>query len=242
MVSCLLIALCSASHAKNSIVVSIGEYPPYHSKDLPGFGVGSKIVTDIFKSAGVEVTYTFRPWKRALVNAQKGKVDGTALWEYSPEYEKTLYLSDPVFETTYNLFHLKDMVFDWKKIEDLQKFKFGGLIGGYYGEGLEEALKSGKINMDRITAEHLNLKKLLAGRIDILPISVEVAKKILEKEGMMSKMENLTYHPKPLYSVTMHLMLSKKDQENRLLIEKFNEILKQFKSSGAIKQYEEKLY
>lgn len=234
---CLLFVLGSISETKvraETVLLGIGEYPPYHSKDLPGLGIYSRIVTAIFEAADVDVQFKFYPWKRALINAESGRVDGTALWEYNAEYEKRFHVSEAVVEISAHFFHLKTRSFDWETIDDLQGLRIGGLIGGYYGDEFQRAEELGEIEVDRVSTETQNLKKLLLGRIQALPISVESVQDILQKEGMIARSEELTYHPKPLYTVTVHLLLSKKVEKNSFIITKFNKALRELKRLGTI--------
>jgi polar amino acid transport system substrate-binding protein len=85
-----------------------GEWSPYLGQNLPHHGVASRIVEEAFALEGTRVRWEFYPWARALRSAERGKSDGSAVWLRSPEREQAFYISDPVVESGYYLFHRKD--------------------------------------------------------------------------------------------------------------------------------------
>ncbi len=70
--------------AEETIRIANGEWMPYHSKSLPHYGAGSRIVTEAFALEGVKVKWGFMPWKRGYIQAKKGyqwdaQLDGSKL-------------------------------------------------------------------------------------------------------------------------------------------------------------------
>jgi len=51
--------------AEESLVLGIGEWNPLNSKDLPGNGIASQIVTEAFKGVDIGGEYKYYPWQRA---------------------------------------------------------------------------------------------------------------------------------------------------------------------------------
>src|SRR6218665_3581920 len=100
----LFLAFCSISHAE-TISLTNGEWSPYLGKNLPHHGVASRIVEEAFALEGIQVQWEFYPWPRALRTAEKGKSAGTAVWRRSAEKEQDFFISDPVVDTSYYLFH-----------------------------------------------------------------------------------------------------------------------------------------
>ncbi len=83
--------------AKNSIKITIGEWPPYLSKDLKYYGVVARIITEAFALEGLSVEYGFFPWKRAFVLAKNSQDwDGSAIWSVNEERKVFFIFSDPV--------------------------------------------------------------------------------------------------------------------------------------------------
>jgi polar amino acid transport system substrate-binding protein len=238
---CISIGICvcliSKVAAEETIRITNGEWPPYLSEQLKFYGVASRIVTDAFALEGVTVTYGFFPWKRALVLAQEGDWDASAVWLWSEERAENFYISDPVIKSTYVFFHLKSSPFEWEVINDLKGRRIGATLGYNYGEQFEQAEKNGAIEVDRVPEDEVNFKKLLAGRIDVFPMDKEVGYTMLRKLFKPEEIELFTHHPTPLRADPLHLLLSKKVEKNKRLIELFNKGLKRLQESGKIDQY-----
>ena len=228
----ILISLTTVSSAEEVVRITVGEWPPYHSKELPHYGLASRIITEAFLMEGVKVSYGFFPWPRALILAQKHEWDGTAVWFRNPEREAAFYISDPVIEAKDVFFHLKEFKFDWKGFDDLKQYRIGATQDYYYGPEFQKAEQEERIQVERATSDEINLKKLLRDRFDIFPLELRVGLNMLRKKFSPQEIERITYHPKLIYSEFGYLLLSKKQQKNRYLISIFNRGLKKLKESG----------
>jgi polar amino acid transport system substrate-binding protein len=226
-----------AAHAGRIVRLTSGEWPPYHSQTLPDYGVVSHVVTEAFRLQGVDVQYGFFPWRRALELSRIGKWDGAASWLKNPARERDFYVSDPIFDGHYFLFHLKETPLEWSTIADLSKYRLGITQEYFYGEEFAAALKEGKLTAEAVPSEEQNFRKLLAGRIDAFPINDRVAFAILSKHFSSQDIARLSFDPKPLYSPTVHLLLNRKNPENRKLMDEFNLGLKKLKASGRFDAY-----
>lgn len=227
----------SAVLAEETVRITNGEWPPYLSKDLKGYGIASRIVTEAFALEGIKVEYGFFPWKRAFYLAEKGEWDGAAVWLRSPERERDFYLSDPIVKSSYVFFHLKSFGFNWKNIDDLRGLKIGATIGYDYGEKFEKAEKDGIINVVRVPSDEQNLMKLLHGRIDIFPLDMEVGYTMLYKMYKPETISMITNHSLPLRADPLHLLLTKKNGKNAKLMELFNKGLKKLGEKGEIDKF-----
>lgn len=209
-----------------------GEWPPYMSENMQYLGLGSKIVSEAFVLEGVRVSYGFFPRKRSLFEARLAvEWDGSILWFRSPEIEKEFYVSEPVIESKFVFFHLKDRPFEWKTIDDLKKYSIGGTLEYDYGDEFTQAEKEGKIRVERVPNDEQNFKKLLFGRIDISPQDIDVGLFMI-KNMKPEEAAKLTYNPTVLRSGPVCLLLSKKNVKNKKYIELFNKGLRKLKDSG----------
>lgn len=68
-----------------TITFSTGEWEPYVSEILPGYGPSAQVVTEACKRAKLECAFEFVPWKRAWESAKHGKTVGTFLWTPTEE-------------------------------------------------------------------------------------------------------------------------------------------------------------
>jgi polar amino acid transport system substrate-binding protein len=232
----LLLIVSPMSVSAMTLTIAVGgEYPPYHSKQLPGYGINAQIVTAAFKTQNVEVKYVHLPtWKEAFDFAAQGKADATALWELNEEYQELFLISDVVYKINAHFFYKVDKKFDWDRVEDLEGLKVSALIGGYYGEPFEKAEQSGTLIVERVHDEAENIKKLLAGTIDVSPLYITHVNYVLKSEGLESERRLLAYHPRPLFVNTLHLLLPNQNPESEQNLMTFNEGLKVIKKSGNL--------
>lgn len=233
----LLVLLSSQVCARETVRLTNGEWPPYLSKELEGFGVASRIVTEAFANVGIKVEYGFFPWARAYEIAKTGKWDGSVVWSYSDEREKYFYFSKPVVIRKMVFFHMKDYAFDWKTMQDLKGIPIGATLRYHYGTAFEEAEKSGLITVIRLPYDELNLRKLYHGRIKLFVGDELVTPTMIAKHFTLEQRSRFTHHPKPLDVGGYHLILSKKVPENRNLIVLFNKGLEQIRKSGMLDRY-----
>lgn len=211
-----------------------GYWPPFLSPELPGYGIGSNIVTQAFNTMGYSVEYGFYPWKRSFDLASKGYWDGTVLWVKTPEREKQFFYSLPVIESKYVLLHLKSFKLVWESIEDLGPLKICAAQGYYIGEAFEVSEKKGLLKVDRVPSERQCIDLLLRNRVDVVPINLSVVHSLLEAHFNPYQIGKLTYNPKILRTSTTHLLLSRKKPQNEILMDIFNKGLKKLEEDGTL--------
>lgn len=233
----LLFALAFGSlAAAEDVRLTNGEWAPYLGATLPHQGVASRIVAEAFALEGVTVHWEFYPWARSLRLAEKGERHGTAIWLRNADRERDFYVSDPVIESGYVLFHRKDTALDWHSVEDLRHHRLGATIGYDYGEAFQRAEQDGRLRVQRLAAEEQGLRMLLAGRVDVFPMDKVVG--IANLQGFSrEERSRITFHPQPLRSDTLHLLLSRSVPGNEQLMARFNQGLAQLRESGKIARY-----
>lgn len=229
-------SLISAAAAE-TVRLTNGEWPPYLGEQLPHHGVASRIVSEAFALEGIAVQWEFHPWARSLQLAQSGKRAGSAVWLYSEERERQFFISDPVVDSGYYLFHRKNYVLDWQTIDNLGGRRIGGTRSYDYGEAFQQAEAEGRIAVRRSTSDELNFRLLLAGRIDLFPMDKVVGFDMLHQHFSAAERAQLSFHPKPLRSDSLHLLLARNVAGNDELIARFNRGLAQLRDSGKISLY-----
>lgn len=223
--------------AAEDVRLTNGEWAPYLGATLPYQGVASRIVAEAFALEGVTVHWEFYPWARALHLAQKGERHGTAIWLRNTGRERDFYVSDPVIESGYVLFHRKDTPLHWQQVDDLLHYRLGATLGYDYGEAFQRAERDGRLRVQRLPAEEQGLRMLLAGRIDVFPMDKVVGIANLQQGFSREERSRLTYHQQPLRSDTLHLLLSRTVPGNEQLMARFNQGLARLRESGKIARY-----
>ncbi len=232
-----VLALPSNGGASETIRLTNGDWAPYLSKTMKHHGVSSHIVTEVFASMGVKTEYGFFPWSRAYKLAKDGDWHGSVVWQPSEERRKAFYFSqEPVLNQSRVFIHLADYAFDWKTIDDLAGIEIGGTIEYLYGEAFQKAEAEGKIMVERVPTDLINIRKLLKKRVDIIPMEKQVARHLIKTDFTPDEARSITFHPRPLTQDAYHLILSKRFERNKTLIKQFDEHFRKYKASGRYDQ------
>jgi polar amino acid transport system substrate-binding protein len=227
----------SSGFAEQTIRLTTGEWAPFISKELKHGGVVLHIITDVFDSVGVKVDYGFYPWVRARYMAQDGEWDGTAIWGVSSEREKYFYYSDLVMTSPYVFFHLKSFPFEWDTWDDLAGIPMGGLTATDYGKEFKRLEAAGKMNVQWVPTDLQNFKKLLSGRIKVVPLELDVGYHIIRSHFTPEEASLFTHHPKADVNAFYHLLLSKNNKNNIQMLTLFNKGLRHFRAIGKYDAY-----
>jgi len=234
MTSFLLILITISVYAKETLILSTGEWVPYTSQKDPNGRVLQTIVTQTFKLANIDILYKYYPWKRTYKTAQELKVDGTVAWFKKKEREEIFYYSaKPLINVKTVIFHLKTLDFDWKDFDDLKKYR----IGGNLGYTSTQVLLDKNIKMEVVRTEEQNFKKLLLGRIDITPTSFFAGYYLINKLFAQDKTMLFTNHPKQVVPQNgIYFLIPKKHPRGKELMDIFNKAHNKLIKSGKYDQ------
>jgi polar amino acid transport system substrate-binding protein len=104
-----LVAMGSLLYAQ-TVKFSVGEWEPYVSEQLEGYGVVARIVDIACKRAGLKCVYEFHPWQRSFdmaVRNYEGTM-GTFPWAYRENRtQKMLFNTIPILQTNQVVFFRK---------------------------------------------------------------------------------------------------------------------------------------
>lgn len=225
--------LVSSALAQETVVISTGEYPPAYSLYSPHYGYTNHIVTEAFALADIEVDVQFMPWKRAYERARMGRIPATCCWFYTADRQANFHASDPIINEGFYFYHLKSFDFDWQDLDDLSDLAIGGTREYSYTDAFYQAIDEQRLTVEWVNSDLQSLRKLLAGRIDIVPIDKMVGEELLRSHFSPEERAQFTYHEKPLLDSNVHLLFPKtNDESSQDLLERFNEGLRQLKDSG----------
>lgn len=216
-----------------SIRIATGEWPPYTSEVLNGNGIACKLISEAFAAAGVEVTYVFYPWNRSIELSRRGGIEATATWFESPDRRADFLLSDPLFDSKFLLYYLKDKPITWQTIDDLNGIKIGTTKGYFYGEAFVQAEKSRKITVIRASSDEINLKNLLLGRLDAFPLDQRVAEYMFANDLPAADAARIGHSAVAVHSRPQHLLISRKAANGEALIRLFNQGLSTIRHNGT---------
>lgn len=235
-IAILLGSLASAGHAENLRLVT-GELPPYATRERPDDGIALNIVRQAFARSGYQVRYEFRPWQRALEEARAGLWDGTANWGKNPERDHGFLVSDNVITEQWVFIHRADRKFDWKTLADVAGLRIGAIRNYTYTPEFWAMQEQGKLQVDWAADDIINLRKLIAGRIDLVPLDRNVACYLLDTHFTPQQTRLLRAHPRLLTpNFTTHLMLSQNLPASAERMQAFNRGLRALRQSGEYRR------
>ena len=219
------------------VTMGVGELSPLISNKLKHFGVVSRIIEDSFALVDVKTKYMWAPWNRAYHNVTYKVWDLSPGWTKTPERQKEVNFSDPVFEKYHVFFHMKSFQFDWQSFDDLKNVRIGASLGYFYGEAFKKAEKEGLISVQYVPKDVQCLKKMLAGRIHVFPLNILTGYSLIQEVLTEEEANQFTHHPKKLAKPTNSYVVFAKNPKNERMMRLFNEGLKKLKESGKYKLY-----
>jgi polar amino acid transport system substrate-binding protein len=185
LISAVLILLFSGSLHAATFKIFAAETPPFLEKTGEGVaglsGIYGKIVSERIMQAGkasdFEVIWV--PWKRALSETIKAKNGLFFPLARIPEREKD-YIWLAHLGSAESWFYSTNPKLKIRSNDDLKKYRIGFLNGSMRSIELKKILGEEATNLDGLTEDIGNLKKLLSGRIDIWTTQTEVFDKAVE--------------------------------------------------------------
>lgn len=232
----ILLFLTILSASADDIVISSGEWSPFISPNLKHEGVYSHIVREVFALENTKVEYLYFPWVRSYKELLQDRVDASILWTKNKKREGEVLFSDPIAPLVDVFFYRKDKFIDWRTMADFQGKEIGITRGYIYGDEFDQAVQNKVFIASRANTDHANFKRLLAGRIDAFPITLDVALTLL-KDFTEADRDNLVYSKKIIRKVDMYLIMNMENPTSHKRMELFNTNLSKLKGSGRFEQY-----
>ncbi|OIQ50659.1 Bacterial extracellular solute-binding protein, family 3 [Pseudodesulfovibrio hydrargyri] len=233
LLPCLLLLTvpCLADGLSDSVLLTSGEWPPFYSASLPGGGFANRVIRESFALEGIAADFTFLPWRRALETADHGPAAGSAGWMPMAVREKRFLFSDPVFSSTRVFFHLRDVPFDWRRLEDVRDLRVGITLGSAEEFPFKDAMAGGRGKLDVASSYEAGMKMLIAGRVDVYACNKAVGLFILVNR-IGAGADRVVYNPRPIFTETNHLILSRRLPDAEALMARFNKGLRRLRGSG----------
>lgn len=206
---------------QKTVIICAGDWPPFVSKGLEGYGFAAQIITAAFEIQGYQVEYQFYPWSRTYHKAQKGECDATAIWMHTQERAKQFFFSSAISNEEFVFFYNVDQPFDWQELEDITGLKLGGGLEYSYGPELDKMIEENKVEISRMKDTEQNLLQLAHQRIDIVPEEVHIGYHKLERLPTELRTK-ITHHPRSFSENSNYLMFPKSNQGSEELVGIFN--------------------
>ena len=229
----LLILAPGASLAtdKNVSICSY-EWPPHHGKALQNGGYTAEIIKQIFEPQGYKIKKDFYPWKRAQKYAGEGKVCNAITEIYFNDKRlESYWFGAPYSAHEVYLFALKSHpVKKFNTLKELSDYTIGFNRGGKFTKEFDTATY---LNKKETNGYENGLKLLSKKRIDFFVSARSVALFEAQKLGIKNDIHTVG---KPLKRAYVHMAFSKKDPENLVRLQHYNEGLFLLHKTGKFKE------
>lgn len=170
----LMISLLAVSNAASgeTLVFAVTDTQPtaYPVNGKPA-GILVELVTEAFRRAGHTVEIKFMPWARCLTDVRAGRVDGIfSVFKLAGREQWLLFSQEVLIRQQIVFFSRPDsqVVFDGR-LHSVRDVKIGIINDTSYGAIFDSALKQGVLSqIDKANNIESNLRKLVAGRVDLI--------------------------------------------------------------------------
>ena len=226
-----VIGFTSNVSAETILVIATGEYPPYVSKN-PEDSFLTEVLYEVGREMGVTFVYKILPWKRVEHAVETLNAWGAMPYVINPEREKKYYFSEKLVERRGVFFYYNPSGthkhIPYAELSDLRGYITGAARGYYY----EQALLEAGLDVEFVTSEEQNFRKLKAGRVDLVTATEAVGAYVIRKLFPLETRNFFTLS-KPLSVAGSHLITSKQYPDTQRLLALFNKALHTIKANGV---------
>lgn len=235
-----LSAFSLCAHSEQYTCVSF-EYPPliYKGADGRSEGLAVDIVSSVFKQMGHSMTVELYPWSRSLASIRLGEKDCIFTIYRSPEREQFLdYSNESIAPQIVYFYTRKDSNVSFNgDLEALKKLRIGTAYKVNYGPKFEDM--RARLNIDEAPTIEQNFKKLVIGRVDLIPSNLYTAASTMEQAGLKEYAGQIVKLPIPIENVPSYIGFAKLRKLGALR-DGFDAEFKKFVASGGYKRLLEK--
>ncbi|WP_338109615.1 substrate-binding periplasmic protein [Roseateles albus] len=225
-----ILAAETPAKQQQALIFLTTEYPPYMSESLVEGGPAVAITRAALARAGFAMSVDYRPWARVLAEAQRGLCDGIVGSWLDPKREAYLAYSEPLGIA--NRIGFMARAGSSLEVSDLGKLTtlHIGTVRGYVNP---PAFELAHLQRDEALNDLGNLRKLLAGRIDLALIDKGVAFRLL-KTTLRSAAKQLVWLEPALTEMPLHAALTRTSTDFSSRLALFNKSLAEMKASGEL--------
>ncbi|MFV0421888.1 substrate-binding periplasmic protein [Oleidesulfovibrio sp.] len=212
-------------------------WPPYCAQNIEQQGYASQVVRQALHIAGYQVNLYFLPWERAVRTMQQPDFAG-----YTPEYKEDrltdCIFSDPFPGGPLYLFKRKEDVISYNSLHDLKEEHIG-VVSGYINT--PEFDNADYLQKHPAVNDETNLRKLLAGRLDLL-VGDKLVIMYLMQHVLKKSPELIEPLGPPLAQKSLHVCFKRQHPDANQYVEAFNSGLLQLQKNGTLKNMHQQLY
>ncbi len=204
------------------------DYPPLVQKEAERpAGLAVEIVESVFRNMGHSLSIKMYPVARSLEMAKAGLADCIFAVSRSDEYAPFLeYTSQSIVPQVVYFYARKGSVATFNgDISSIKRFRIGVARKLHYGPRFEQVRSD--LILDEAPTIESNFKKLLAGRVDLVPSNWLTASSALSSAPLCKSAKKIIRVPIPVESFPTYIAFSK-SKNLASLRRQFDQTLAQF--------------
>ncbi|WP_421901475.1 substrate-binding periplasmic protein [Maridesulfovibrio sp.] len=217
--------------AARQLTFATDPFPPYYyEEDGTAKGLQVELAKVAFGKMHTRFEVQFLPWKRALLMAESGKVDGIFGLRKTKERQRWLiYPDEPLMFITSVIFKRFDDPFVYTGVPSLNGKHIGTIKGYTYGKEFDN---STMFHRDEVKNLRQNFLKLMAGRVDLVAGYLTVGNHILDGMNLEDK---IVASPVAIHVTPLYIGFTRKPGSGKIS-QKFSRLLKEFKESDECEE------
>lgn len=159
-------------------------------------GIGVDLAKAIFEPLGYRVEYVIMPWARALEEARQGRVDAV-VGANTADDPSLIFPDSFVLEITDDFYALQGRSIAFSGVESLKGLRVGYIKDYGYGKEINAFLERQRGtpgSVQEVSGEDAleqNIRKLMAGRIDVVLESSAVMDYTLKEKNLADKVKRI---------------------------------------------------
>lgn len=207
-------AVPAAADAPKVMRLASLEWLPYVGAMLNEEGWSGHMASIAARPGGYRVKIDYFPWTRAVqLGTRDAQYAGYFPAYYTEERARQCHFSLPIGSSTVGLAYLKGTPPAWNTVQDLSPLKIAVVAGFSNGPAFDTLAREGKLNIDASPNDMLNLRKLLANRVDAVVIDKLVMRYLLLSEPSLAReRDRIAFHERPLAELPLHVCFQRTPQ------------------------------
>jgi len=235
LLATLLLLSAQLKAAERVIKISSDPWEPWvfgEEGEVATGGWSIDITNELFQRLGIKTDIQVYPYERCIRQMKTGERDMLLMAKKTKERQKYLLYTDVSVNDPQLLYYAtnRNNAFEWSDWSDLNKLAIGGVRGFNYGK-FHDAAKKHDITLELTENDLQNVKKLLAGRIDLVMLNRSTAQHFLSTHPEFRG--RLQAARKPIANAEFYIALSKKGAATDLLPD-INRVLLEMKNDRTL--------
>lgn len=217
------------ARADNSVVMTTTEFAPYMGSSLRHQGVLVAIADEAFRREGYSLKVRFLPWARALAYAKEGRADGmVGIW-HSQEREQWFLYPKSVLSNQIGFYARVGRPLTYKNLVDLKPY----VIGTVRAYANPPAFDAAHLHTEEAVDDLTNLRKLAAGRLDLVLVDRAVAQYLIDN-ALPELKSQLQWVSPPIDILPLYVAVSRQAPEAGPKLAALNAGLESMQKDGSL--------